>query len=1116
MAGTVQWRGREPRANRPKRSDDEDEVDDNLQFAESDDIEKPPGLENGPTPPFGVLCMLFDQFESATRNKHKKVGYKGELLGQFISHWRAEIGPDLYPLIRLMLPERDTRRRTYNLKEQKLAKAIIQALDLPQKTSVALKLINWKVPTKEDPGAGEFAAVAYDVIKSRSTVIRAVSDVTIDEINETLDELSHTRGTTIDANGQKRGMQAEHARILRRCVSKMTPAEMKWLIRIILRDLKIGMGEKTIFNQLHPDAMDLFNTCSDIKRVCYKLFDPHQRIPHEDHTVKINQVFRPMLCWRTQRSLSDVIKAMRRNRSAQDPNRPLEEGEYAKDEFIIEEKLDGERIQLHKKGDVYLYASRKSKDYTYLYGADASTGSLTPFIQDCLNENIEEIILDGEMLVWDPKIGKYMAFGNLKTFASNEMKHFGPNDPRPCFKVFDILYIKGKGGKATPLIEKSLWRRKHLLGQVITQKQGVMEIADCARGSSIDDIREYLQRILEERGEGLVCKHPLSTYVLGGRMDSWVKIKPDYMDELGEKIDGLIVGGYWGQGSRGGRLASFLVGLRGTKNGKEVYKSFAKVGSGLSRADYTWIVENTRGKWIDFDRRDSKSVPDWFETVTEWPDVLIDPADSFIIEIKAAEIVEGAEYGAGMTLRFPRASKIRDELDPLSDSMDFETVLAFRRAPKKRPFGDDLASKSKAIRINRNGKARAVSSAVGDVEQTSDVFEDVIFCALGNLAAHRSNRVYLSPRADIHQTKPPELKEQLQKKVVEAGGNYIQTIPPADIERVVVASEYAGIKNKKGGKEVDIVTPEWVLKSIERKRRLPLHKRYLVHAMPKTMSSPDYEADSDNEGMQVEGSEDVKPDVSQGAPRRITAAEAWSQYRGEVAADDEDDPETEDDEGELLAVKTEDAPLPEVPQYEDYWPRKGTMAPPVNAINQDVGKLDLGTSSSQEKKPDADSFGGRVEDLQLGAGESSARSETVAADNDGLTDAPPGMGAGADDQKAFDPDRPLAPFVAYFDTRAGAEKNDLPSSKASDRVQTVADSQLAKAKTAFEEAGGIATDDLHNPKLTHIIITKLVPDRYKELINRTAEPRYRRIVTTEWIDACIEEEGPMDEDDFKP
>lgn len=84
MSASLHSRGKS-RATRQQRSDDEDEEDDSLKFAESDDIEKPPGLENGTTPPFGVLCMLFDQFESATRNKHKKAGYKGELLGQFIS-----------------------------------------------------------------------------------------------------------------------------------------------------------------------------------------------------------------------------------------------------------------------------------------------------------------------------------------------------------------------------------------------------------------------------------------------------------------------------------------------------------------------------------------------------------------------------------------------------------------------------------------------------------------------------------------------------------------------------------------------------------------------------------------------------------------------------------------------------------------------------------------------------------------------------------------------------------------------------------------------------------------------------------------------------------------------
>jgi hypothetical protein len=44
------------------------------------------------------------------------------------------------------------------------------------------------------------------------------------------------------------------------------------------------------------------------------------------------------------------------------------------------------------------------------------------------------MILDGEMLVWDPNLVKYMPFGNLKTFAIPTHKEMGPNDPRPCCK----------------------------------------------------------------------------------------------------------------------------------------------------------------------------------------------------------------------------------------------------------------------------------------------------------------------------------------------------------------------------------------------------------------------------------------------------------------------------------------------------------------------------------------------------------------------------------------------------------------------------------------------------------------------------------------------------------
>ncbi|GJN92108.1 hypothetical protein Rhopal_005137-T1 [Rhodotorula paludigena] len=1065
------------KAERPPRKRDEDddhgEGEGELQQARPDDLEKPPGIENGPTPPFGVVCELFEHFESITRNKHKKHEKKADILRRVFERWREETGPDLYPLIRLMLPERDNRRRTYNLKEQKLAKAIANALDLPPHSSDALKLINWKVPTAQDPAAGEFASVAKDVIKSRSMVVHRISPTTVDEANQVLDDLAFTRQGPTDEKGNKRSLIEEHSRILRRCTSKMTPNEMKWLIRIILRagaDLKIGMGEKTIFDSLHPDANSLFNTCSDIKRVCWQLYDPHKHLKHEDFTVTPGSDFRPMLCWRNQRSLSDVIKAMRVSRGTADPNRVLKEGEYASNEFIVEEKLDGERIQLHKLGDEYHYSSRRAKDYTYLYGKDSRSGSLTPFIQDCINPEVDQIVLDGEMLVWDPTIEKYMPFGNLKTFALTKTPHIGPNDPRPCFKVFDILFLKGKNGEGRALINHSLWQRKQMLARMITPKKGVIEIADCAKGKSVEDIREYLMRILEERGEGLVVKNPQSFYALGGRETSWIKIKPEYMDELGEKIDGLVVGGYWGQGRRGGLLASYLIGLREEVDGQMIIRSFAKVGSGLARSDYAWIIENKADKWIEFDRKKPETVPSWFKTVSEWPDVLIAPEDSFIIEVKAAEIVGGG------------AVKIRDDLNQIKDSCDFATALAFRSMPKKRAFGDDLSTKNKTVRTGRSTKARSVSTAVGKVEAKSSIFDGITFF--------------------IFSTKPAELKDELQKKIVEHGGNFMQKIPPEELDRIVVASEYKGISSRKGGKNLDVYHPNWILESIRKERRLPPLKRYLVHATEKTAASADFNADEDDrDEMDVIETEEAPMQANQlAAPLLPERDRGW---RGEDVEDSEDDPETEDDEEKerrqavQQASDSEDQG-PASPFDVSLFTRRGTLPAEVNKVNQDVGRMQLDSTENSQKEEDL--F--KVDKLKL--------------DPDALTDAPVGLMPAEGDAREFDPDFLFRPLVAYFDTAPSAVKNGLTGSDKPARVQARADSSLDKAREAFVANHGTATDDLADPKLTHIIVTKLVPERYKELIKRTSEPRYRRLVTTEWIDASIEEEGLMDEDDFKP
>ncbi|GAA5828242.1 hypothetical protein JCM11251_002654 [Rhodosporidiobolus azoricus] len=1069
---------RPPRRRRDSDADKDNDDDDNIdQYrAQPDDLVKPPGIEPfGPSPPFGVLVSLYEQFENATRNKHKKAGFKGELLRNYFLEWRKSVGPDLYPLVRLLLPERDTRRRTYNLKEAKLAKAIITALDLPPKNDSALKLTNWKTPTKEDPGAGEFASVAYEVIRTRSTVLSSRDDFTIDDVNSILDDLSHTTG--IGADGQKLSLGAEHARLIKACIQKMTAGEMKWMIRIILRDLKIGIGEKTIFNQLHPDAMEVFNTCSDIKRVCWRLYNPAERIAHEDWTVKPGSFFRPMLAWRA-RSLKDVAKAMRANRPRRDPEYKHRDGEYKGDEFIIEEKLDGERMQLHKVGDEFQYASRKAKAYTYLYGKNYTEGSLTPFIKDAFVEGVEEVILDGEMLVWDPSMHKYMPFGNLKTFAMQRKDHFDPQDARPCFKVFDILYIKGTSGTPQPLLHNALWDRKQLLHKVLKPIKGVIEIADCATGTSLEDIRDQLTRILEDRGEGLVVKHPFSMYTLGSREQAWIKIKPEYMDSLGETIDGVVIGGYWGQGSRARVLASYMIGLRSKMNGRFVYHTFAKIGSGYTRADYQRIQEEYGSKFFDYNRN---SPPSWFHTVSEWPDQLINPADSFVIEVKASEIVGGAEYGAGMTLRFPRCIRIRWEKD-VEDGMDLDTARTYRNTgPKKRQLDGDFSAKEKKTTTSRaSKKARSVAADLGQIQHSSSIFEGIVFY--------------------VH-TVVPGLKTDLEKKILEGGGRYIQQIPSSNIdaERLVVASEFKGIKSKKGSKEVDIVKPEWVTESVEKCRRMPFYKRFFHQAIPATQALRVYEANEDEEDLMrsLESDEDqeeekpnpkdVKPSSTPSAsPPPMSYRDRLAEY-GEDAEDSEDEPVTENERDD------ED-------DGDDGWEKvsggesQNTVASGVRDMQLDAKVTQDGTASSAELASATSSTGtsGQAGDIAVNEEEK------------------------VEDDEEDDPMRPFKRMVAYFDTNDNALSNELAVSTASTAVQKRADKKLLAAKEGFVEGGGVATDELLNPTLTHIVVTKLVPDRYKALINRTKEPAYRRIVTSDWIDDSRDEGTAVDETDYLP
>ncbi|CAF1651354.1 unnamed protein product, partial [Adineta ricciae] len=142
-----------------------------------------------------------------------------------------------YPIIRLLLPQSDRERIAYGLKESKLGKHLVEVLSISKDSDDGKKLLNFRVQknTRTQKGS-DFAEVAYYVLKNRCN-----DDVTMSiwEINKILDEIAVENGK--GKEGQK---VIDHR--LTYLLRHLSALELKWLIRILLKDLRISLKENSI------------------------------------------------------------------------------------------------------------------------------------------------------------------------------------------------------------------------------------------------------------------------------------------------------------------------------------------------------------------------------------------------------------------------------------------------------------------------------------------------------------------------------------------------------------------------------------------------------------------------------------------------------------------------------------------------------------------------------------------------------------------------------------------------------------------------------------------------------------------------------------------------------
>eukprot|EP00743_Colponemidia_sp_Colp-15_P010678 GILK01011788.1.p1 GENE.GILK01011788.1~~GILK01011788.1.p1 ORF type:complete len:977 (-),score=171.66 GILK01011788.1:53-2941(-) len=744
---------------------------------------------------FSLFCKLLDNLAA------KKTTEKMNILGKFFElTYKSD---DVYPVMRLLLPHLDRERQVYGLKEMTIARFYSDLLGLPENEANRLK--HWKDPTKQlqagsKVSAGDFVNVLYDVLshsRCRPDPILYLSD-----INRYLDQLSGA----VDNDEKKK--------VLANMLRETTADEQKWIVRIILKDLKIGLRHETLLKHYHQDAIDLYNATSDLKQVFEELRDPARAVGGA--AFKLFQPIKPMLA--SKKHYKDIAKVMGGHK------------------YAIETKFDGERIQVHMRGDEIKMFTRNSNDYTPHYG---------PQMRDILRKQIKlsACILDGEMLAWDTRDEVYLPFGNNKTVALASAEE---NDGKQlCYLVFDILYLETPAGDPITTMENSLADRREILRKAIDQVPHRLEVVPYKETESVNLIMQELGDAIQRREEGLIIKRLDSQYLPNDRSNLWIKLKPDYTDSLGDNFDLLIIGGYFGEGKRrtqgGGdwtdHISHFLLGVaENTAGGRkpEIFYPFCKVGTGYSVEELRDLRQKLKPYWARYDASNPPAfMRGWIPAAGERPNVYIKPHQSVMLEVKAAEVTTSESFLAGYTLRFPRVQRIRYDKDWF-ECMDQaglqESVTQYRKGliNKNKRVQEQLLAEEEdqdGEGTTRRKKRKVITRVKRGTGGVMMQFRDT-----DTSHVERKSKLFSSMEMCILNTDERKYpKQELETLIVQYGGSKVQNVREATTH-ILAARLDMKVRNQIQVGERDILHYQWLLECIAQKQVVPLEPKYMIHA----------------------------------------------------------------------------------------------------------------------------------------------------------------------------------------------------------------------------------------------------------------------------------------------
>ncbi|NXY71207.1 DNLI3 ligase, partial [Glareola pratincola] len=523
---------------------------------------------------------------------------------------------DVYLTIKLLLP--GVIKIVYNLNDKQIVKLFSRIFNCSQEEMIR---------DLEQGDVSETIRLFFE--QSKSCPPAAKSLLTIQEVDEFLIQLSKLT--------KEDDQQSVLQHITRRC----TGNDLKCIIRLIKHDLKMNAGAKHVLDALDPNAYEAFKASRNLQDVVERVLKNQQeaeKMPGLKRTLSVQA----SLMTPVQPMLAEACK------SIEYAMKKCPNGMYA------EIKYDGERVQVHKNGDHFNYFSRSLKPVL-----PHKVAHFKDFIPQAFPGG-QSMILDSEVLLIDNKTGKPLPFGTLGVHKKAAFQ-----DANVCLFVFDCIYFNDISLMDRPLCE----RRKFLHDNMVEIPNRIL-FSEMKHVTKASDLADMITRVIREGLEGLVLKDikagsqllfTFGNYEPGKR--HWLKVKKDYLNEgaMADTADLVVLGAFYGQGSKGGMMSIFLMGCYDPKS--EKWCTVTKCSGGHD--DATLARLQTELDMVKISKDPSK-IPKWLKiNKIYYPDFIVpDPKKAPVWEITGAEFSKAEAHTAdGISIRFPRCTRIRDDKD---------------------------------------------------------------------------------------------------------------------------------------------------------------------------------------------------------------------------------------------------------------------------------------------------------------------------------------------------------------------------------------------------------------------------------------------------------------------